>query len=91
MNARLIIVRNIISRPQTGQMTSFAGVTFSFICIDRCNASSDHDMDQSSLGKRSPNIENNCPENRCANDVYMGDNVHASRDSTPKNCSDVPG
>ena len=41
-------------------------------------------------GKR-PRIENNCLENRCANDVYMGDNVHASRDFTPKNCSDVPG
>jgi len=41
-------------------------------------------------GKR-PLIENNCLENRCANNVYIGDNVHASRDFTPKNCSDVPG
>src|SRR5215469_3952192 len=53
-NVRLIIVRNVISRPQTGQMTSFAGVTFSFICIDRCDGSSGYDMDQSSSGEALP-------------------------------------
>jgi len=30
-NARLIVFKNVISRPQTGQMTSFSGVTSSLI------------------------------------------------------------
>jgi len=42
-NAGLIIARNIISRPQTGQMTSFCGATFSLIGIVRCNGSFGHD------------------------------------------------
>jgi hypothetical protein len=53
-NARLIMARNVISRPQIGQMTSFCRGTFSLICIIRCYGSFGHDADQSRSGQVPP-------------------------------------